>query len=90
MPAVQPSAGGILAGMQPVTLDTSVGSGETIEPTQNSSTGFPEPRLKSPHRLRSISSVATQRTFRQERVEADYAGRRAARQGGHDRREALT
>ena len=79
--AVQASAGGILAGMQPITLDTSVGSGESIEPTQNPTTGFPEPRLKSPHRLRSISSVATQRAFRQERVEADYAGQTTANGG---------
>jgi Zinc carboxypeptidase/Bacterial Ig domain len=79
--AVQPSAGGMLEGMQPITLDTSVGSGETIEPTQNPSTGFPEPRLKSPHRLRTISSVATQREFRRERVEADYAGQTTANGG---------
>ena len=79
--AVQASAGGILAGMQPIALDTSVGSRETIEPTQNASTGVPEPRLKSPHRLRSISSVATQRAFRQERVEADYAGQTTANGG---------
>ena len=45
-----------------------------IEPTQDPVTGLPDPRAKTPTRLRSISSVTLQRPFRQERVEADYAG----------------
>ncbi len=71
---VQPGAGGMLDGMPAITLDTSPGAGGTLEPTQNPTTGAPEPRAKNPFRLRSISSVTAQRPFRQERVEADYAG----------------
>ena len=55
--AVQPSTGGILNGMPALTLDTSIGAGDTLEPTQNAGSGAPEPRLKSPHRLRTISSA---------------------------------
>ena len=79
--AVTPSTGSFLEGMSPITLDASVGSGENIEPTQNPATGFPEPRLKSPTRLRNISSVAAPRAFRQERIEADYAGQTTANGG---------
>jgi hypothetical protein len=71
---VVPGAGGLLDGMQPITLNTGVGAGGTIEPTQDPATGLPDPRAKTPTRLRSISSVTAQRPFRHERVEADYAG----------------
>ena len=54
----------------------------TIEPTQDPVTGLPDPRAKTPTRLRSISSVTLQRPFRQERVEADYAGAPTANGGG--------
>ena len=33
--AVTPSAGGLLAGMSPITLDTTAGAGDTLEPSQN-------------------------------------------------------
>ena len=77
---VVPAAGGILDGMlgegETLALDASAGSGDTSEPTQNAETGAPEPRLKAPTRLRSITGVigTEQRPFRQERVEADYTG----------------
>ena len=57
----------------PFSLDTSTGSGGTLEPTQDPLTGEAQPRAKAPVRLRSISGVTLQRPFRQERVEADYA-----------------
>ena len=73
--------GWFLDGMGQITLDTGVGAGGTIEPTQDPVTGLPDPRAKTPTRLRSISSVTLQRPFRQERIEADYAGA-AAGNGG--------
>ena len=79
--SVVPGTGGLLAGMQPIALNTSVGAGGAIEPTQDPVTGLPDPRAKTPTRLRSISSVTLQRPFRQERVEADYAGSTAANGG---------
>src|SRR4051794_30161308 len=79
--AVAPSTGGFLEGMTPIALDTTPGAGPTQEPTQNATTGNPEPRLKSPTRLRTISSVTAQRPFRQEQVQADYAGATPANGG---------
>ena len=70
---VLPATGGLLDGMMPFSLDTSTGSGGTLEPTQDPLTGEAQPRAKAPVRLRSISGVTLQRPFRQERVEADYA-----------------
>ncbi|HWT91757.1 MAG TPA: M14 family zinc carboxypeptidase, partial [Solirubrobacteraceae bacterium] len=70
---VQPSASGFLAGMSTIPLDTSAGAGTTQEPQQNAASGAAEPQPKIPTRLRTISSVTTQRPFRQERVEADYS-----------------
>ena len=58
--AVTPSTGGLLAGMSPITLDTTAGAGDTLEPSQNAATGMPEARPKSPTRLRNISSITTQ------------------------------
>ena len=76
--AVEPAAGGILAGMGPIALDTSLGSGGTLEPTEDAVTGRADPRPKAPTRLRAISTQilppATQRPFRQETIQADYAG----------------
>ena len=68
-------------GMPAFALDTTPGSGATEEPTQNAGTGAAEPRAKAPVRLRSITSVTAQRPFRQERVEADYAGQATANGG---------
>ena len=79
--AVTPSTGGLLAGMSPITLDTTAGAGDTLEPSQNAATGMPEARPKSPTRLRNISSITTNRAFRQERIEADYAGQTTANGG---------
>ena len=76
-----PGTGGLLDGMGQITLDTSVGAGGSIEPTQDPVTGLPDPRAKTPTRLRSISSVTLLRPFRQERVEADYAGSTTANGG---------
>ena len=70
---VIPSAGGLLAGMQPFGLDTSVGTGATQEPTQDALTGAADPRLKIPTRLRPMSAQTIQRPLRQERVDADYS-----------------
>lgn len=70
---VNPASGSVLAGMAPITLNTTAGSGGTLEPTQNAATGATEPRLKAPTRLRTVSGITAQRPFRQERVEADYA-----------------
>ena len=70
---VLPATGGLLDGMLPFSLDTSTGSGGTLEPTQDPLTGEAQPRAKAPVRLRTISGVTLQRPFRQERVEADYA-----------------
>ena len=86
LPVVQTSGtGGILDGMAPFAIDDSAGNGGTLEPSQNATTGAPDPRAKAPTRLRSISSVlpATdpQRPFRQERVEADYVGQTTANGG---------
>jgi hypothetical protein len=79
--AITPGTDGFLAGMPAFTLDTGAGAGDTLEPTQNADTGAAEPRLKSPTRLRNISSVTAARPFRQERVEADYAGQTVANGG---------
>ena len=77
--------GGLLDGMAPFAIDDSAGSGGTLEPSQNATTGAPDPRPKAPTRLRSISSVLPavdpQRPFRQERVEADYVGQTTANGG---------
>jgi murein tripeptide amidase MpaA len=78
---VTPSSESFLAGMQPFTVDSWLGSGDTLEPTQDPVTGMPDPRLKSPTRLRNISSITAQRPFRQERVEADYTGQTTANGG---------
>jgi hypothetical protein len=72
--AVLPSSTGLLAGMQPFSLDTTAGAGATQEPTQDALTGAADPRLKIPTRLRPISVQTTQRPFRQERADADYSG----------------
>ena len=80
-PDARAGAGGLLDGMGQVTLDTGVGAGGRIEPTQDPVTGLPDPRAKTPTRLRSISSVTLQRPFRQERIEADYAGAPAGNGG---------
>jgi zinc carboxypeptidase/Big-like domain-containing protein len=66
--AVNPAAGGLFDGMAPITLDT--GSGN--DPNQDVN-GVAQPRAKSPTRLRTWSSVAVQKPFRQERVELDVA-----------------
>ena len=66
--AVNPATGGIFEGMPPVVLDTTP-AGDPNETADNT----PDPRAKSPTRLRAYSSVALQRPFRQERVELDYA-----------------
>ncbi len=78
---VTPSAGSFLQGMNAFAVDSWIGSGDTLEPTQNATTGMPEPRLKSPTRLRNFSSVSAQRSFRQERIEADYTGQTTANGG---------
>ena len=70
---VNPATGGILDGMSPIALDTTAGAGATEEPTQNATTGAPEPRAKAPTRLRTMSGITTQRPFRQEAVQADYS-----------------
>lgn len=72
---------GFLYGMPQFSLDTSAGSGATLEPTQDATTGAADARPKAPTRLRSISSITTQRPFRQERVEADYTGQTTANGG---------
>ena len=72
--SVVPSSDGLLAGMTPFALDTSAGSGGTLEPTQDATTGANNPRLKIPTRLRPISVQTAQRAFRQERADADYTG----------------
>ncbi|HEX5780688.1 MAG TPA: M14 family zinc carboxypeptidase, partial [Solirubrobacteraceae bacterium] len=41
--SVVPSSGGLLAGMTPFALDTSAGSGGTLEPTQDATTGASSP-----------------------------------------------
>src|SRR5215213_617132 len=79
---VNPATGGILDGMSPIALDTTAGTGPTQEPTQNATTGAAEPRLKSPTRLRTISSVTAQRAFRQEQVQADYSAPAPTNAGG--------
>ena len=80
--AVQPvGTDGFMYGMPGVTLDTSPGAAGTLEPTQDATTGAPDPRAKAPMRLRTISSQTAQRPFRQERVEADYAGQTTANGG---------
>ena len=78
---VTPSTGSILTGMSAFTVDSWLGSGDTLDPTQDAVTGMPDPRLKSPTRLRNMSSITTPRAFRQERVEADYTGQTTANGG---------
>jgi hypothetical protein len=73
--AVAPAGtGGIFAGMAPVSVDASSSAGGASDPTQ-SPDGSAASAPKTPQRLRSLSSVTTQRAIRQERVELDYSGR---------------
>ena len=55
--AVEPAPGGLLAGMSPITLDTTPARAARSSRRRTPSTGLPEARPKSPTRLRNISSI---------------------------------
>ena len=81
---VDAGTGGILDGMAPFTLDDSAGSARRSSRRRTRRRACPEPRPKAPTRLRNDlehAADATQRPFRQERVEADYAGQTTANGG---------
>ena len=52
-----PSGTASSTGMARIALDTTAGAGDTLEPTQNATTGADEPRAKAPTRLRHDLAV---------------------------------
>jgi hypothetical protein len=66
--AVGPTANSIFAGIGPIAIESGAGT----DPNEDAD-GADSPRAKAPTRLRALSGVTTQRAFRQERVELDYA-----------------
>jgi hypothetical protein len=74
---IAPKAGGLFAGMAPITLDESSAG----DPNQ-AADGSPLPQPKLPVRLRNWSAVSVNEPLRRERVEADYDAASAQVAGG--------